>query len=144
MAHRQEEASLSRWSWRLGIIGLGLMSVLFLLGYGLGPGIVGALYGAAFSPEPVVAGLAAAGVGAAFPVLFIAQIFVARGNTRALAVGWLVALAAASVGVVLSGGDAVTRTALGFVVGEFTALAGLSVTGALIRSGTATLSDGEQ
>jgi len=94
---------------------------------------VAAIYGDEFRPPALVAGLGGAGVGAGLAVLFVHQIYVARGHTRRLAATWLAALGLATAIVVLAPGDAIDRVAAGFAGGELGALVVLGLMASIDR-----------
>jgi len=125
MAARGERPELRAWARGLAIAGAFLGVVAAGLGYLFGPSIVALAFGAGFRPSAVVAALAAAGVVFAGAGLFIGQILVARGRASRLAVSWAVAMAAAAATLAVPLTDPVFRVAVGFVVGEATALLAL-------------------
>jgi O-antigen/teichoic acid export membrane protein len=113
---------LTVWAHRIAWAGYALAVAGFVAAYLIGSSIIRVLYGAEFAPDPAVAGFAGAGVGAGLAVLFVAQIYVATGATRALAGRWLVALVFAAAAVAFGPGSPSLRIALGFAVGEIAAL----------------------
>jgi O-antigen/teichoic acid export membrane protein len=125
LAARGRAHVLTVWAHRITWAGYGLAVLGFTAAYLIGPAIIRVLYGEEFEPEAAVAGLAGAGVGAGLAVLFVAQIYVATGATRALAGRWLLALLIAGAAVVFGPGSAQARVALGFAVGELVALSAL-------------------
>jgi O-antigen/teichoic acid export membrane protein len=122
MARDGRVAETSRWLRRITWGGFGLTVVGFLGGFAVGPWLVELLYGSAFAPARLIAGLAGAGVGAALGGLFTGQIYIAQGRTRALAIRWGGALLAACIVVLLPIGSADLRVAAAFAVGEVVAL----------------------
>ncbi len=126
MARSGANDRLDRWAILLGVGGAVLAVVFAVSAAILGPWVIEVLYGAEFAPTRLVAALGAAGVGAGLAGLFTAQIFVARGATRWLALAWGAALVAAGLAVWLIAGEPIVRVAAGFVVGEVTALAALT------------------
>jgi O-antigen/teichoic acid export membrane protein len=129
LAARGEQHRLSEWAGRLGLIGAGTVPIFGLSGYLLGPLIIQVLYGSEFMPSRLLAGLGAAGVGAALIALFLNQIYVARGETGRLAVIWIVALAAAGVSLLVFPWEPMIRVGTAFAVGEVTALTLLTLVG---------------
>jgi O-antigen/teichoic acid export membrane protein len=125
LAARGRAHVLTVWAHRITWAGYVLAVLGFTAAYLIGPAIIRVLYGEEFEPEAAVAGLAGAGVGAGLAVLFVAQIYVATGATRALAGRWLLALLIAGAAVVFGPGSAQARVALGFAVGELVALSAL-------------------
>ena len=118
---------LTVWAHRITWAGYALAVVGFAAAYLIGSPIIRVLYGEEFAPDPAVAGFAGAGVGAGLAVLFVAQIYVATGATRALAGRWLVALVFAAAAVAFGPGSPSLRIALGFAVGEIAALTTLGL-----------------
>ncbi len=114
---------LHNWSLRLGALGAAAILVAGVASYYVLPTLIEVLYGSEFRPSSLVGGLGGAGAVAALAVLFVTQILIARGRTRDLAAGWLVAAVAAAVALSLSGADPLTRVAYAFVTGELAAFA---------------------
>jgi len=122
MASQGRTDELHTWSWRLVIGGLGFGAIAFVVSAAVGPRLVGVIYGSAFEPSGLVAGLGGAGVGAGLAVLFVHQIYVAKGNTRTLAALWLVALIVSTLVLLLIPGTPIERVAAAFAAGEVAAL----------------------
>ena len=116
-------ATLHTWANRLAAIGTGASLAAGIAAYYILPTIIEILYGAEFRPSNLVGGLGGAGAVAALTVVFVTQILIARGKTRDLAAGWLVAAAVAGVVLVASGAEPLTRVAYAFAAGEVTAFA---------------------
>jgi O-antigen/teichoic acid export membrane protein len=112
---------LREWATRLGIAGAAAAAVAGIAGYYTLPTIIEILYGAEFRPSAMVGGLGGAGAVAALAVVFVTQILIARGKTRDLAVGWLLAAAVAGLVLAVSSADPLTRVAYAFAVGELAA-----------------------
>lgn len=129
--HRIDD--LHRWARRLVAGGAAFAAFGFVAAFLIGPLIVAAIYGDEFEPSALVSGLGGAGVGAGLAVLFVHQIYVARGHTRRLAATWLASLALATAIVALSPGDAIVRVAAGFAGGELGALVVLGVMASVDR-----------
>ena len=125
---------LTIWAHRITWVGYALAVTGFAAAYLIGASIIRVLYGAEFAPEAAVAGFAGAGVGAGLAVLFVAQIYVATGATRALAGRWLVALVIAAAAVAFGPGSPQLRIALGFAAGELAALTMLGLAVGIPRS----------
>ncbi len=117
---------LHTWASRLGAIGTAASLIAGLASYYILPTIIEVLYGAEFRPSSLVGGLGGAGAVAALTVVFVTQILIARGRTRDLAAGWLVAAVVASVVLAASGADPLTRVAYAFAAGEATAFVVIS------------------
>lgn len=136
LAARGRAHVLTVWAHRITWAGYVLAVLGFTAAYLIGPAIIRVLYGEEFAPDAAVAGLAGAGVGAGLAVLFVAQIYVATGATRALAGRWLLALVIAGAAVAFGPGSAQTRVALGFAVGELAALSALGWVVGIPHTGT--------
>lgn len=114
---------LHAWANRLAVLGTGAAVAAGTASYYALPTIIEVLYGAEFRPSSLVGGLGGAGAVTALAVVFVTQILIARGRTRDLAVGWLVAAAVAGAVLAVSGAEPLTRVAYAFAAGEFTAFA---------------------
>ena len=118
---------LHTWAARLGLLG-GVASLVAGVGsYYILPTIIEVLYGSEFRPSALVGGLGGAGAVAALTVLFVTQILIARGRTRDVAVGWMLAASAAAVVLAASGADPLTRVAYAFSTGEIAAFSVISL-----------------
>lgn len=105
------------------LVGGALVAIGGLVGWGVGPDVVGLLYGAEFRPGAVTSGLVAAGVVAASAAQVAGQVLVATGATGRLARAWMSGLAVAAVVVVaVPLLDPDVRVAAGFAAGEVAAL----------------------
>lgn len=135
LAQKGRDRLLNKWVFRLLSLGVVTAIPAGLLGYWLGPPIVGALFGQGFRPEPVFAMLASAGVTLAGSSLFLGQILVARGDTGKLAVAWVSGLVIAGAGLLLTRGDVDVRIGAAFLVGEVAAILALSATAARLERG---------
>ena len=102
--------------------GVGLALLGALVGWLVGPEVVGLLYIDEFIPERAVAALAAGGVMAAAAAQIAGQVLVAEGRTSRLAVAWFVGLVVALVVMVLYRPEPGLRVAAGFAAGEAVAL----------------------
>lgn len=122
MFGRGEGASLRKLGMRLWAGSAGLALAAGLLGYLVGPAVVKLLMGSSFVPDPVVAGLAAAGTVMAAGVQLIAQILVAGSRTGRLAAAWVAGLTAAGLVTWLNRSGPVLAVTTGFCVGEAVAL----------------------
>ncbi len=111
---------LHSWAARLAGLGGAASLVAGVGSYVLLPSIIELLYGAEFRPSAIVGGLGGAGAVAALVVLFVTQIVIARGRTRDLAVGWVIAAVVALIVLVVSGADPLERVAYAFAAGELT------------------------
>src|SRR5690606_24184873 len=110
------------------LVGGGALAVLGgLVGYVVGPEVVGLLFGPEFEPDRLVAAMAAAGVMAASTAQIAGQVLVAAGGTGKLAAAWATGLVVAAGALVIAP-LAVDRTvALGFLLGEATAAIAVAV-----------------
>lgn len=114
---------LHTWASRLAALGTAAALMAGAASYYMLPPIIEVLYGTEFRPSNLVGGLGGAGAVTALAVVFVTQILIARGRTRDLAVGWLVAAVVAAAVLAVSGADPLTRVAYAFAAGEFTAFA---------------------
>src|SRR5690606_41486889 len=93
-----------------------------LVGWLVGPEVVGLLFGDEFQPATRVAMLTAGGVMAASTAQIGGQVLVARARTAALASAWAIGLLVAVVTMILASGTPDIRVATGFAAGELVAL----------------------
>lgn len=115
--------TLHQWAVRLTAVGSVAVATAGVGAYFILPKLIQILYGSEFRPSPAVAALGGAGAVAALAILFVSQILIARGRTRGLAIGWLIAATVASVVLAVSGSDPLLRVATAFGAGELTAFA---------------------
>lgn len=124
-------ARVSRLVALTGAAGVGGALVLGALGALVGPAVIALLYGGAFRPGPLLAGLTAAGVSLAIANQLVGQALVAAARTRLLARAWVAGLATAAVvlvAAVLAGpvagalGAPAARVASAFAAGELATL----------------------
>lgn len=101
----------------------GILTLLgALVGWLVGPEVVGLLFGAEFQPATRVAMLAAGGVMAASTAQIGGQVLVARARTAALASAWGLGLVVAVLTMAVAAGTPDVRVATGFALGELVAL----------------------
>lgn len=93
-----------------------------VVGWLVGPQVVGLLYGQGYTPATVVATLAAAGVMAAATAQIASQILVAEGRTTRLSWAWFGGLLVGVVVLLIAPGAPDSRVAIAFVAGEVAAL----------------------
>ena len=122
LADRGHERTLTSWARRITFGGVALAAVGGTAAYLIGPWLIETLYGAEFRPDAELAALVGAGVGTGLDVLFVTHIYVGSALTATLAARWAVAVAAATVAVLFGTGSPALRVAIGFLVGETTAL----------------------
>ncbi|MGI9666889.1 MAG: sugar transferase [Acidimicrobiia bacterium] len=132
MAVRGERRELRAWARGIAIASLILSGFGAIVGAAIGPVLVSVAFGDGFAPDPVVAGIAGAGVVLAAGGLFIGQILVARSQSLRLAIAWLTALVAAIGLVALPIDDPVLHVVIAFLGGEIVALFALT-TAALLH-----------
>ncbi len=125
MAARGARQELRAWGRGIGIAAALLAGAGSIVGWLIGPWLVGLFFGGDFRPSSWVAALVAAGVVFAGAGLFVGQILVARGQPYRLAAAWLVGIAGAVTALWLAGGDPLERVAVSFLFGEALALAAL-------------------
>lgn len=117
---------LHRWAVRVTTAGAAAAAVAGAGSYFILPTLIQILYGAEFRPSAAVAGLGGAGAVAALAILFVSQILIARGRTRDIAVGWLIAATIAGAVLMVSDSEPLLRVASGFAAGELSAFALIS------------------
>jgi lipopolysaccharide/colanic/teichoic acid biosynthesis glycosyltransferase len=127
MAARQQWQELAAWARGIGLAGFGLSVLGMAAGYTVGPWVVAVAFGEEFRPDALPASFVAGGVLLAGAGLFVAQVLVAQGKPKALAIAWLVGLIGATATLALLTGDPIVRVAASFLVGEATALTALSI-----------------
>ncbi len=113
---------LSRIARRVVAVGIVLVVLGGLVGWLVGPQVVALLFPEEFAPSALVAGLTAAGVMAAATAQIAGQVLVAEARTSRLAGAWIGGLAAATVALLVLGGQPDVRVALAFAIGEGMAL----------------------
>ena len=123
LAREANHAQLARIARGVVLGGATLALVGGILGWLIGPEVVGLLYGDEYTPSDVVAMLAAGGVMAAAAAQIASQVLVAEGRTARLSWAWLGGLLVGGVVLVVVGGEADTRVAVAFAAGEVAALA---------------------
>ena len=127
-AHSEQRSEeLHKWAARIAGVGGAAALTAGVIAYAILPPIIQVLYGSEFRPSALVGGLGGGGAVAALAVLFVTQILIARGRSRELAIGWLIAAAAAGGVLAVSGADPLTRVAYAFAIGEITAFAIISL-----------------
>jgi O-antigen/teichoic acid export membrane protein len=117
------KTSLRQGLLKLVGFGAALIGLAGIVGFFVGPAVVGLLFGPEFRPVATVAALAAAGVIAGSVTQLMGQALVASGSTGQLASAWVGGLLAGLVTMFLVGGTPDFRVAVGFAVGELVALA---------------------
>jgi O-antigen/teichoic acid export membrane protein len=118
-----ESRRLSATMVRIVAAGAVLAPLGFATGWILGPQVIELLYGAAFSPDTVVAATIAAGVVLATATHLAGQVLVAKGQTGRLAIAWTAGLLVAAVSLVVLTGTPAARVGVAFLLGEASALA---------------------
>jgi O-antigen/teichoic acid export membrane protein len=116
--HRQ----LVRIARGVVLTGAALAALGGLVGWLVGPEVVGLLYGEEYMPSDLVAMLAAAGVMAAATAQIASQVLVAEGRTTRLSWAWLGGLLVGALALMMTTGTPDTRVGIAFVAGEITAL----------------------
>ena len=124
LARRGDRTTLRGWALRLAALGVLLALVGGLLGWWVGPDLVGLLFGRQFTPSAGLTALVAAGTALAAMTALSSQVLIALGSTWAVAVAWTIALAVAAMVFVVGPGVAPdVRVGVAFLAGESTALA---------------------
>jgi O-antigen/teichoic acid export membrane protein len=122
LAGGEDRQHLARIAGRVVFAGIGLALAGAVVGWLVGPEVVGLLYTPEFIPARGVAALAAGGVMAAAAAQIAGQVLVAEGRTSRLAVAWTIGLAVALVVMFAFRPDPDLRVAAGFASGEAAAL----------------------
>lgn len=122
-----EHERLEQWARRLLVAGLLASLAAGAAAAGLGPSLIGFLFGEEFRPEWWLTALAAAAVVAAMFGLGTTQILVGKGHTDRMAMVWVAAVAIAALTILMVPGEPSLRVAIGFCTGELFALIGLSL-----------------
>jgi O-antigen/teichoic acid export membrane protein len=106
------------------VVGAGVVLALMggLVGWLVGPEVVGLLLKPEYIPQRSVAALAAGGVMAAAAAQIAGQVLVAEGRTARLAVAWFIGLMVALLVMVVYRPEPDIRVAVGFASGESVAL----------------------
>jgi O-antigen/teichoic acid export membrane protein len=116
-----DRAELVRIARMVAIGGTFLAALGALVGWLIGPEVMGLLFGEQAEPTRIVAMLAAGGVMAAAAAQVTSQVLVAEGRTSRLAGAWIGGLVVALVVLLLTSGEPDTRVAIAFISGEATA-----------------------
>jgi O-antigen/teichoic acid export membrane protein len=126
MMETGDRTDTNRLVARVMAAGAGLCLAGALTGYLVGADVVQLLLGAEFRPTAVVSALVAGGVVAAVTTQVVGQVLVAEGRTGSLALVWALGLVVATVTLLVSSLEPLTRVALAFALGELTALTAMS------------------
>lgn len=119
-ADRRRLARIATWVVVGGVLLAGLGG---LIGWVIGPEVVGLLYRPEWAPSSQVAALTAVGVAAAAAAQVAGQVLVAEARTSRMSKAWVGGLVVGMVALLLLGGDPDLRVALAFALGEGAALA---------------------
>ncbi len=122
IAGEGDNHKFGRFARGVVLAGAGLALLGGLVGWLIGPEVVGALFGEEFAPSATVAGLAAAGVMAAAAAQIAGQVLVAEARTSRLAGAWFGGLLVSVVALLVLDGQPDVRVALAFAIGEGVAL----------------------
>ncbi len=122
LAREANHRQLVRIARGVVVAGAGLTVLGGLVGWVVGPEVVGLLYGEEYMPTALGAMLAAGGVMAAAAAQIASQILVAEGRTTRLSWAWFGGLVVAVAAVFVASGAPDTRVALAFAAGEVAAL----------------------
>jgi len=122
LAREANERQLVRIARSVVLTGAVLAALGGLVGWLVGPEVVGLLYGDEYMPSDLVAMLAAAGVMAAASAQIASQVLVAEGRTARLSWAWLGGLLVGAIVLVVATGTPDSRVGWGFAAGEVAAL----------------------
>lgn len=120
------------------IVGTGTVLLGGVLGWLIGPEIVGFMFGEGYTPQRVVATLGAAGMMALATSQIMSQALVAQARTRRLAAVWVLGVIVAAVVLSLVSGGPDVRVAWGFFAGAITALMAMTLSALLAPWGNKT------
>lgn len=109
------------------VIGAALAALGGLVGWVVGPEVVGLLYGEEYMPTDMLAMLAAGGVMAAAAAQITSQVLVAEGRTTRLSWAWLGGLLIGVLALILATGSPDLRVGIAFAAGEIAALGLMAV-----------------
>jgi O-antigen/teichoic acid export membrane protein len=126
MAQAGDRKGLAQIARLVVIGGVVLAGLGALVGWLVGPEIVGFLFIPEFAPSATVAALTAAGVTAAATAQIAGQVLVAEGRTSRLSIAWVAGLVTAVLALALLGGGPDVRVALAFLIGETVALVAMA------------------
>jgi O-antigen/teichoic acid export membrane protein len=121
MNHVGDKSGIERLTRRVMSAGGILIAAAGLVGWLVGPLVVGLLFGDDFRPTRLVAAAVAVGVIAASTTQVTGQVLVAAGATGVLAQAWVLGLLVALTFLGLGGGTPDATVATAFVVGELAA-----------------------
>ena len=116
---------LRQWMGRLASGGLAVASLAFVVGFVLGPPVLGWLLGEGFRPDSLFSGMTAAGVVIAATAGLMNQVLLALDRLHAITYSWLIGLLVAAIVAIWLPGSPYFRIGSGFLVGEIVALSGL-------------------
>ncbi|MPZ54183.1 MAG: hypothetical protein GEU79_15880 [Acidimicrobiia bacterium] len=103
-----------------------------VVGWLIGPEVVGFMFGEGYAPKRLVAALGATGMMALATAQIMSQALVAQAQTRRLAAVWISGVVVAAVTLLSVSGEPDVRVAWGFVAGAITALLAMSVSAFLV------------
>jgi O-antigen/teichoic acid export membrane protein len=122
-AHQQLRAWMVRLATGAAVLSIGG----FVLGATIAPAVFAFLLGEDFRPAPLLSGFVAAGVVIAACGGLMNQVLLALDRLRSMTLAWGLGFAAAVLVTFLAPIEPVTRTALGFLIGEIVAVISLYV-----------------
>jgi O-antigen/teichoic acid export membrane protein len=117
-----DRRKLALYARAVVVVGVGLAILGGLVGWLVGPDVVGILFKPEFAPSSTVAALAAAGVMAAAAAQIAGQVLVAEARTSRMAAAWFGGLIAAGVALAVLRGEPDVRVAVAFLIGQGVAL----------------------
>jgi O-antigen/teichoic acid export membrane protein len=126
MADSGDRKGLAQIARIVVIGGIVLAGLGALIGWLVGPEVVGLLFRPEFAPSATVAALTAAGVTAAATAQIAGQVLVAEGRTPRLSIAWIAGLVSAVLALAILGGAPDVRVALAFLIGETVALVAMA------------------
>jgi O-antigen/teichoic acid export membrane protein len=122
-----EYAAVRDLSWLVVAASLLLAGCAGVVGYAIGPRIVGVLYGDDFAVSSMATGAASAAVVVAMGALALNQVLVAENRPRRLVPPWTLGLAVAAVVVIAFTLEPVALVSLAALAGQVAAIVGLAL-----------------
>jgi O-antigen/teichoic acid export membrane protein len=121
-----EYAAVRDLSWLVVAASLLVAGCAGVVGYAIGPRIVGVLYGDDFAISGMATGAAAAAVVVAMGALALNQVILAEDRSRRLVPAWTLGLAIAAVVVIALPLEPLARVSVAALTGQVAAIIGLA------------------
>ena len=127
-------AAVRDLSWLVVVGSLLAAGCAGVVGYVLGPPIVGVLYGEDFAISGMATGAAGAAVVVAMGALALNQVLVAENRSRRLVPAWTLGLAVAAIVVIAFPLEPLARVSVAALAGQVAAIIGLAGAITLVRA----------